>query len=226
VNDPLHEPQREQALRMARLLVRFNVHPESDVHPSWLPADWPVRHRQAQQLGPAGREVLGALLRRKQSLNDDFDSDFTSPRERLALLDGPALRQLAWYCGLGLHRGLWRERPVGPQLRRQARRFGADGAAYAAQRMPDLPALRANGQALLRRPAATGRLVWRRGARVLLALLAQDGPQVLARVRLKLPRRLAAGEPPWLEDAQLRQLEELACLSIVPERLPTWGWLF
>jgi type III secretion protein K len=217
---------REHVRRMARELIRFNLHPDETVHPSWLPADWPAGHRCVGALGPAGRELLASLLRRSlPNSPTGFDSDFTTTRKRVALLDGPALRQLAWYCGVALHRAALYERPLKRELRRQARRFGSAGAAYVWQRLPELGLLRANASALVARPPATGRTVWRRGARVLLALNADDAP-TLARMRLKLPRRLAAGALPMLDAAQRQQLEELVTLSIVPERLPQWDWLF
>src|SRR5947199_333107 len=49
-----------------RLVLRYNLHPELDVHPSWLPAGWPARHRAVARFGPAGRAMLADALRRVQ----------------------------------------------------------------------------------------------------------------------------------------------------------------
>jgi type III secretion protein K len=45
-------------------------------------------------------------------------------------------------------------------------------------------------------------------------------------VRHKLPRTVSALSVPHLQPRQQRQLEELMLDGIVPDRLPTWDWLF
>lgn len=225
----LRADQREHALRMAHALIRYNQRPDLTVHPSWLPADWPLVHRQPQRLGQRGGEVLAALLQRElPAPSSGFDVEFATPRKRLALLDGPALRRLAWYCGAALHKETLSERALRREMRRQSRRFGGGAEAYVDQRLPALSALHADSEPLRARPPAAGRIVWTRGLRVLLSLLTQDrgDASTLARVRLKLPRRLAGLRLPPLQARQRRQLEEIVTLSIVPERLPQWDWLF
>src|SRR6185295_10330133 len=128
-------------LDLLRLVVRHHLHPELDLHPSWLPADWPARHRGIGRLGPSGRAVLGQLLRREAG---EPDWRFDSRMRRLALLDVASLRRLAAYTGLGAHKPLFRLRGVGAQLRRQARRFDVDGADFVMDRMPALGELRMN----------------------------------------------------------------------------------
>lgn len=219
-------PAPEPAIRMANLLTRYNLHPEADLHPSWLPAAWPAAHRQVARFGEAGLAVLSDWLRRRLPGAAHYDAEFESARKRLALLDGRALRLLAVYCGFGTHRALLRHRHLGPVLRRQLQRYEPGALAFAMDRMPDLPAFEMNNAVLVAHPAGAGRvLVWR-GARLLLALLAQDGPAVTERTRQKLPRHVSAGDLPMLTQGQLQQLEELVQLSIVPERLSSWHWLF
>jgi type III secretion protein K len=170
--------------------------------------------------------VLSTILQRRLPEAEGFDTDFAPPRKRLALIDGRDLRMLALYCGFATHRELLRERRVGPTLRRQLQRFGPEAANFVTHRIPELPAFQMNNESLLTRPLGAGRAIWRRGARLLLALVAQDGPAVCERARLKLPRSLAEGKLPALSPEQLKQLDELVQLSVLPERLSSWHWLF
>ena len=38
-------PVPEGPLGLMRLVLRFNLHPEAGLHPSWLPPDWPANAR-------------------------------------------------------------------------------------------------------------------------------------------------------------------------------------
>ncbi|OUM01959.1 SctK family type III secretion system sorting platform protein [Variovorax sp. JS1663] len=212
---------------LVRLVTRFNLHPEHDLHPSWLPANWPARHRLPRQLGEGGRAVLAELLRREVAPLRSTDYNFDSRLKRLALLDAAALRRLAAYLGFCAHLPLLRVRGgVGAQLRRQARRFDADAVDFLLERAPQLTGLRMNHAALEERPLAAGRIVVDRGHRLLLGAAAAEGETVLRRLQHKLPRRVAALGLPRFEPHQARQLHELMLACIVPERLPQWDWLF
>lgn len=210
---------------LMRLVMRHNLHPELDLHPSWLPPDWPARHRQIVRLTEAGKRVLSDVLRR-DGLAGEPRWNFDSRMSRLALLDGAALRRLAAYTGLSAHKPLLRQRGVGAQLRRQARRLDRDAAEFVAERVPLLGELRMNTDALQHRPQAAGRVVMDRGYRLLLAALAGEGEPLLHRTRHKLPRRVAALAVPTLNPHQAAQLRELLLQCLVPERLPGWDWLF
>jgi type III secretion protein K len=213
---------------LVRLVTRFNLHPEADLHPSWLPATWPVRHRVPARYGPAGRAVLAELLRRRHAgAGAGPDFHFDSRLKRLALLDAPSLRRLAVYVGFSVHLPLFRQRGgAGAQLRRQARRFDEDAVDFVLDRVPRLSELQMDHQPLLQRPVSTGRVVVQRGYRLLLGAAAPEGEAVLRRLQHKLPRRVSAAGVPALQPRQLQQLHELMLLCIVPERLPQWDWLF
>ncbi|HEX6706140.1 MAG TPA: type III secretion system protein [Albitalea sp.] len=209
-----------------RLVLRYNLHPELDLHPSWLPADWPARHRAVARFGPAGRALLAEALRRCGQLDAEPRFQFETRLARLALLDVPSLRRLALYTGFVAHQPLMRERSAaGDELRRQARRIDADAVDFVLDRMPHAAAFRMDTQPMQQRPLSTGRLVAARGHRLLLGALLSEG-QALRRVERKLPRRLGALPIPPLQPRQRRQLEELMLLGIVPDRLPQWDWLF
>ncbi len=215
------------ALDMLRLAMRLNLHPEDGLHPSWLPPAWPAHYRSAQRFGPAGRAVLGELLRRRDGLGSRPDYDFDSRLKRLALLDAPSLRRLAAYSGLCAHAPLLGLRgALGNQLRRQARRYGEDSVDFLRDRVPRLTEIRIDPRALQQRPIATGRVVVNRGYRLLLGALAPEGEALLERVRRKLPHRVSLLRVPQLQPGQIRQLSELMLLCIVPERLAQWDWLF
>lgn len=208
-----------------RLVARYNLHPELDMHPSWLPADWPARHRRVERFGAAGQAVLSDLLRNSVVAEPQFD--FDSRLRRLALLDMAALRRLAAYTGLGVHKTMFEQRGgVAAQLRRQARRIAPDAADFVAERMPRLSEIRMNPQRLQQHPNGAGRVMFDRGYRLLQAALLPEGVAFVQRLRRKLPRRVAALNVPALKAHQTAQLQELMLHCIVPERLPEWDWLF
>lgn len=215
------------ALDLVRLVMRFNLHPEAGLHPSWLPAGWPARHRSPARFGAGGRAVLAEQLRRSQAADVGADYHFDSRLKRLALLDAASLRRLAVYLGFCVHLPLLKARgAVGAQIRRQARRFDADAVDFLLDRVPEPTGLRMDDAAFQQRPHSTGRGVIERGHRLLLAAAAPEGQAVLRRLQLKLPRRFAGLGLPQLEPHQTRQLHELMLSCIVPERLPQWDWLF
>jgi type III secretion protein K len=213
---------------LVRLVMRFNLHPEIDLHPSWLPANWPARHRSLARLGEAGRAVLANQLRRAQMpVSGTGDYNFDARLKRVALLDAAALRRLAAYVGFCVHLPLFRLRGgAGAQIRRQARRLDADAVDFVLDRVPQLTELHMDSDLLQQRPIATGRVVVDRGHRLLLGAAAAEGDAVLQRLRHKLPRRISNLGVPHLQPRQTQQLNELMLSCIVPERLPQWDWLF
>jgi type III secretion protein K len=213
---------------LVRLVVRFNLHPEIDLHPSWLPAEWPAHHRTPTRLGEAGRAVLAGQLRRSAGPASGIaDYNFDARLKRLALLDAAALRRLGAYLGFCVHLPLFRLRgAAGAQIRRQARRFDADAVEFLLERVPQITELRMDNAALQQRPSSIGRVVVDRGYRLLLATAAAEGEVVRGRLGHKLPRRISTLGAPSLQRRQLLQLNELMLSCIVPERLPQWDWLF
>lgn len=216
-------PAPTPAHDLLRLVMRHNLHPELDLHASWLPAGWPLRHRRVARFGAAGQGVLAQLLRAEAGA-PRYNVD--SRLGRLALVDGASLRRLAAYTGLCAHKSLLRQRGIGAVLRRQARRFDADAAEFVAERLPALTELRMNVAALQQHPAGAGRTVLDRGYRLLLAALAGEGEAVLRRVQRKLPRRVSTLGLPELAPRQANQLQEVMLQCLIPERLPAWDWLF
>jgi type III secretion protein K len=230
-------------MRLLRLVLGFNLHPQAALHPSWLPAAWPARHRAALRgCGPAAQAALAVALRRRGVLAPDSPLDspldsapdpapdlaFDAPLKRLLLLDSASLRRLAFYVSLCAHAPLLRPRrnPVSAQLRRQARRIDADAVEFVLERAPEPTALRMSAEPLQQRPASAGRVLMERGYRLLMAALASQGEPALLRLQQRLPRRVAALAVPALSAQQLDQLGELMLACIVPERLSAWDWLF
>jgi type III secretion protein K len=214
-------------LEMIRLVAGFNLHPELGLHPSWLPPDWPARHHQPLRWGSDGRSVLCELLRRRDVLVQEPLFNFDARLKRLALLDARSLRRLAAYTGLSAHSALLKQRSeLGNELRRQAQRFDRDAVEFLLDRVPPLNALKMDLRPMQARPQAVGRLVVARGYRLLMGAVASEGETPLRRVQLKFPRRVSAFGVPQLRARQVRQLDELMLLCIVPERLPEWDWLF
>lgn len=211
---------------LVRLVARFNLHPEADLHPSWLPPEWPTPYRSVARFSSAGQSLLADLITRRHGEEQVRQYNFDARLRRLALMDGASLRRLAFYCGLCAHKPLFKLRGVSTQLRRQARRIDPDAVEFVLDRAPQLTALRMDAAGLQQRPMSAGRVVGNRGHRLLLAALAPEGEAILGRVRRKLPRRLSYFSLPQLDDRQCAQLAEVMLLCIVPERLPQWDWLF
>lgn len=216
-------------LDLVRRVMQHNLHPEADLHPSWLPPNWPAHRRAAGRLGEGGRAVLAAQLRARMphAAPSEGDYRFESRRKRLVLLDGAALRRMAAYLGLGVHLPLVRARGgAGPALRRHASHYDADAVDFLLGRLPEADALRMDLEGLRRRPSTAARTVLDRGYRLLCAAVAHEGDAVLQRLHHKLPRRIALLPLPALAPVQLRQVDELMLSCIVPERLARWDWLF
>lgn len=223
-------PAREEPsgpMDLVHLLVHCNLHPELNLHPSWLPTDWPAHHRSVAALGRTGQAVLANVLRQRMPVENTPDFNFDSRLKRLILLDTASLRRLAVYCGLCAHKPLLKVRGgVAAQMRRQAQRFDEDAVEFVMDRMPQLSEIKMNTQAIEQRPIATGSVIVNRGYRLLLGAVAPEGEVVLQRLRRKLPRRVSSLNLPRLQPRQIQQLSELMLLCIVPERLPQWDWLF
>ncbi|WP_457391807.1 SctK family type III secretion system sorting platform protein [Roseateles sp. P5_E1] len=214
-------------LDMLRMALRQGLHPEDGLHPSWLPPDWPVRHRRTAHLGPAGRAVLGQLLRARGLADEALDLQFDSQLKRVDLMDAASLRLLAIYCGFAAHKPLFGLRGgLGSQVRRQALRVADDAVDFVLDRVPQLTHIRVDMQRLQEHSHAAGHVMVQRGYRLLTGALLPEGAAVLQRIRLKLPQRVSRLRVPPLQPRQLEQLRELMLLCIVPERLPQWDWLF
>ncbi|MDR7267950.1 type III secretion protein K [Pelomonas saccharophila] len=225
--DPVPPAPEHGPLDMLRLALRNGMHPEDGMHPSWLPPGWPVRHRSIARLGPAGRAVLGQLLRDRGLADESLDLQFDSQLKRVELMDATSLRLLAIYCGFAAHKPLFGLRGgMGSQVRRQALRVADDAVDFVLDRLPQLTHVRVDMQRLQEQPHAAGHVMVQRGYRLLTGTLLPEGPAVLQRVRLKLPQRISRLRVPPLQPRQLEQLRELMLLCIVPERLPQWDWLF
>ncbi|HEY9026283.1 MAG TPA: type III secretion system protein, partial [Burkholderiaceae bacterium] len=182
-------------LALMRLVLRFNLHPEASLHPSWLPPDWPAHARgRLARLGPEAQGVLRDTLARLGVLPAAApDYAFDSPVKRLLLLDAQALRRVAFYASLCVHGPLMRPRrnALASALRRQARRLDEGAVDFVLERAPQASELQMSAQPLKDRPGACGRLVADRGYRLLAALLADEGEDAAARLARMLPRRAA-----------------------------------
>lgn len=211
---------------LVRLAIQFNLHPEQDFHPSWLPSDWPLAYRATQSYGPAAQALLGDYLRRWGALDQFVEFNFDSRFRRLGLLDSDSLRRLAAYCGLCAHKSLFDVASTAPHLHRFARRLDPDAAEFVMSRVPTLTGVALNSRPVRTHPYGTGSLMMDRGYRILLGVLAVEGDALLGRVLRKLPRRVAALKVPPFKSAQLSQLSELIFMCLIPERFPQWDWLF
>jgi len=220
----------DRRARLARLRLRDATRVSLDLHPSWLPADWPLRHRQLARLGAGGHEALSAWLRAAQGLPDPA-CRLAGPAdlaERLCAIDGRDLRRIALECGVVAHRDQLLQGELAPELWRQARRLHPDLAEFALARWPASPALALSDRALKARPRAAGRVVLLRGYRLMLGCIAAAGAgaPLLRRVRLKFPRRASAEAVLPLVGARRAAYEELVHMCVVPERFGQWDWLF
>lgn len=191
---------------LARVVADFMQRPLAHLHPSWLPADWPLAWRRADRFGPAAAAVLAQPL---GLAGAEGDRDATIQRlleappllARLVLMPRGDLRLLAWWLGLAVHQaGFASERRMLPAqladsiaplrgalaapligsvpraMRRAARRLDRHAVAFILKRVPALPALPMNLAPLRAHPAGAGRLMAERGYRLLCGLLAAEAP--------------------------------------------------
>ena len=210
-----------------RLAMQCSLHPESGMHASWLPEDWPHRYRHLDRLAPSARTMVGQMLTRRGLVPQMLDLNFDTPVRRLALMDPMTLRRLAVYCGVAAHGALVCERTrLGALLRRKLAALDADACDFIARRVPALTALPMATQGFAQHPHGVPRVVVERGHRLLLGLAAQGGEATLQRIRLKLPKRQALLRVPEFTPVQSRQLHEVVFLCLIPERFASWDWLF
>ncbi|KAA6123140.1 type III secretion system protein SctK [Cupriavidus cauae] len=275
-----HASSHVRSLALARAVADFAQRPLAHQHPSWLPREWPLPLRSADRFGAAAAQVLAGPLalgggdeRARALLLQALLDGRGDPLARLVLLDRSALRLLAIWCGMAVHKpGFASERSrlaqqldgrlgalaqpligtVPYRLRRAARRFDPQAVAFILKRVPDLPDLPMNLDPIRARPSSAARVMAERGYRLLCGLVqtlplaagaTQRGPAqggavqggaaqgdvasaLLNAVRRKFPRRLAALPVPALSRPQAAQLRELLLLNLIPERFPTWHWLF
>jgi type III secretion protein K len=221
---------RRDPLVRLRVGLRFHTDLVDGLHASWLPPEWPQPLRLLSRYGAGAREPLQRCLRQRwQVAPPPFVAADGAPVDPLAALgwiDAASLRRLAVLIGWSTHRALWRERSLVGRLNRCAARHGAGTGRYVTERLPVLPQLAMDLAPLLARPHSIGRTVTARGYRLLRSLLAEPGDAMLCRSQLKLPRRVAAARVPALDAPQRRELHELVRLCLIPDRLPTWDWLF
>ncbi|PZX34735.1 SctK: non flagellar T3S system conserved protein [Cupriavidus phytorum] len=186
---------------LARAVADLAQRPLAHLHPSWLPADWPLAWRRADRFGPAAADVLAQPL---GLAGADGARDAAIQRlleappslARLVLMPRSDLRLLAWWLGLAVHQaGFASERRMLPAqladsiaplpgalaapligsapraMRRAARRLDRHAVAFILKRVPALPALPMNLAPLRQHPAGAGRLMAERGYRLLCGLL-------------------------------------------------------
>jgi type III secretion protein K len=213
-------------MSLHRLVCEFNLRPDSYVDRSWLPGDWPEIYCDQGRFGARARALLARQILATAGLAQQFDFDFAAPEKRVALIAPEALRRLAEYCGLCIHKELLRERGAGRILDAVVGAFGRDAVQFVMERTPYLRAVRAKGALLKEHPEIAENKIRERGYRLLLSFLSGSGAAVFGRFRLKLPKKVAELTLPALEVEQAQQVTELMLLCIIPERLGEWDWLF
>lgn len=212
--------------RALRARLRAATRPSLDAHASWWPPGW--RMRSSGSLGDGGHQAASAWLRRIHAVPDAAQAAARPdlPVERLAWMDGPALRRLALVAGFVAHRDHFETPGLALEMWRQARRLDRGLPDFALSRWPSCPALAMSPRALVQRPRAAGRMVVRRSYQLLLGLLASQDEGLWRSARIRFPRSLAEGLPPAMPPERRRVYEELLFMCALPERFGSWDWLF
>jgi len=219
-------PEAAGPMELVRLAVRFNLHPEVGVHPSWLPESWPAGYRNLSRYNGSAQSLLGKYLMRWGALDDCIEFKFDSRIQRLALIDSASLRMVAAYCGLCAHKPLFEMVSTSHDMHRLAKRMGPDTAQFVLSRTPALTGLVLSKRLAPTNPLSLGSLVMNRGYRMLLGVFAAEGDRLLRRVVRKLPRRVSLLKIPAFRGPKVEQISELIFLCLVPEKVPQWDWLF
>jgi type III secretion protein K len=212
----------DHAALLARTVCSFNARPE--VHRSWLVEALPAT--SAYQ----GPEVWQCHAATTQTLLCDaqpcFDFDFRGRTKRLALLPADVLRRLTSMLGLWVHARALQQPSLQPLREALAKRVGAEDAAFVFSRLMQVRPPRVGIELDIGRTTRALASVWRAGYAVLGGLFARAGSAVRGRLRLKLPRRIAAAPVPPLQAGSAQRAKEALLMCILPERLPQWDWLF
>lgn len=217
-------------IALIRLACEFNLRPERTIHPSRWPAAWPARYRDMALFGERGRHVVAAYLLAQAGLADGREIDcefrFDSRAARLALLPPAALMRLGDALGLVLYRTWLTESGSRRVDKVIAAGFGGEALDFVLQRTPPFDAFGETPELLKTQPKLLVDNIRQRGARLLTDFVAPAGAPIQRRMRLKLPIQLDAAPPYLMNAAQRRQVAELLFLCLIPERLPSWDWLF
>ncbi|WP_422650078.1 hypothetical protein [Cupriavidus sp. H18C1] len=107
----MHVTPHVPSLALARAVADFAQRPLAHQHPSWLPREWPLPLRSADRFGAAAAQVLAGPLslgggdeRARALLLQSLVDGRGDPLARLVLLDRSALRLLAIWCGMAVHK--------------------------------------------------------------------------------------------------------------------------
>ncbi|WP_227747035.1 SctK family type III secretion system sorting platform protein [Paraburkholderia franconis] len=222
----LAPPAPPQHVAFYRMVCEFNLRPDTYLHVTRIPADWPVAYRHISRFDDAGRRLIARhLLSLHRAERTDFDA--STPLARLALLPGAALEQLASYAGLLLHRVWLRDALQQRRVRAEiVGKLSADALELTLERAPEFGALGETLEPWRDDPAALPALIRARGGRLLADFIGAAGEAVARRVTLKFNLAIDSEAPYLLNSAQRDQLGELLFLFLIPERFATWDWLF
>ncbi len=213
----------KHSVALRQLVCEFNLRPDTYMAPGWLPDHWPDRYRQQLALGPRAGRMFAHHALASNGLDKLYDFDFSAQDKRIALIAPDALRRIAEYCGLCAHKMLLAESRL-RHVRDAARtQFGKDAVQFVMERTPEMAA---RYKALPPDPELAATKIRARGYRLLLGLLSTTGAAVYGRARLKLPREVVQRGPQMLDATKCQHLAELIVLSIIPERISEWDWLF
>jgi hypothetical protein len=158
-------------------------------------------------------------------LVDAYVYDFSDPRSRLALIDGPALERLSLYVGIALRSIEIKQEIDGERLRELKSILGEDGYRFASQRaaflgsIPEFPF-----EPSKRDPHLRLSLI---GARYCVQQLSSLGRTLRRRMTLKLPSSWSSS----LVDAPILGMSREPALppllrKVIKEKLPQWHPLF
>lgn len=214
---------RKASVALERLVCEFNLRPDRYMAPSWLPEHWPDRHRQQIAFRPHACKMLAQYTLKSLGLDQQYDFDFSSQEKRIALIAPDALERIADYCGLCAHKVLLREQRFRHLREASARHFGKEVMQFVMDRAPDMAA---RFKSLPPEPDIAVGKIRARGHRLLLGVLETNGPAVYGRARLKLPRGMVQHGAQGLDMTKRQHLAELIILSVIPERISEWDWLF
>jgi hypothetical protein len=216
----------DRSSRVLRARLRAATRPSLDAHVSWWPPGWRVHGAMA--LGAGGHQAGSTWLRRSHAVPDAAQAAARpdTPIERLAWMDGPALRRLALFSGFVAHRDHFETPGLALEMWRQAKRLDRELPDFALSRWPSCPPLAMSPRALVQRPRAAGRMVVRRSYQLMLSLLATQGDGLWRSARVKFPRSVAQAAPPAMPPERRQVYEELLFMCALPERFGSWDWLF
>lgn len=212
-----------------RLVWQFNMLPSLYCDESWLPEGLPPALVAGRVVEHAVcHRVLSPWLLSRCRMEALFAFEFSSPLQRLTLLDCDALQRLAPVFGVLACGESMRQTVASADLWALREACGVESVGFLVMAAAEfLPPQEMRGESGLSVQDAVAHLPFL-GQRLLLALASREGEAIARRVRLKFPKTARLRMSHTCSDGGewAHGLGSWVAEELMPQVLPEWTWLF